>query len=273
MDATNHAGLSLLPGAAPLDMANLSREVIVIPNLDTGDTERTYAPEHEHTAWGQDHTQAWYEERLLTHRDLADITDLEATRRRYLDERGASEPALSLMALVARATVIALGSYPRCHGRAAGWAGASMQRRGCHLGIVVATERGQVVPVLRDAERKTTRELAMALEEAEACAHRGTPADMAMGHSTFVLADMDHAGLGSNVDDAQAMLGPAAGAVLGLGRARIHPVEWEGAFLERLYLPLSLTYACRRISEADAVGFTRAVAELLANPLRLLMAC
>lgn len=287
MSTTSHVGISLLPGADRLDIASSSREVIEIPNLDRGDAGRTRALGTEPPVrWdpGCPHDcpddcpharlQARHEIALLTHRDLADITDLEAARRRYVDERGASEPTLSLIALVARAVVIALTAFPRCNGGATGRAGASMQRRGCHLGIAVDTAGGRMVPVVGDAEHKSTRALAMEIEEAIARAHRGALVPADMGRSTFILADMASAGSDRSADDAaQAMLRPAAVAVLGLRQPRIHPVEWEGAVLERLYLPLSLTYDARVINKTDAARFTRAVAELLANPLRLLMAC
>ena len=98
---------------------------------------------------------SWSEIPHVTHHDLADVTELEEARRRYEAGKDKAEPKLTWTALVVKAVVVGLRASSLDLERE-----ELVTKRYVHVGVAVDTEHGLLVPVLRDADRKTTREIA-----------------------------------------------------------------------------------------------------------------
>jgi pyruvate dehydrogenase E2 component (dihydrolipoyllysine-residue acetyltransferase) len=136
-----------------------------------------------------------------------------------------------------------------------------------HIGLAVDTERGLLVPVIRDADRKSIGQLAVAIgDKAErARAKKIKPDEMEGG--TFTISNQG--GIGGT-QFTPIVMWPQA-AILGISRTAIEPVMVDGAFAPRPVLPLALSYDHRIIDGADAARFLRWLCEALEMPLNLWM--
>ena len=109
---------------------------------------------------------SWSEIPHVTHHDLADVTELEDARRRYEAEKDKAGPKLTWTALVVKAVVVGLRAFPRVNSSLDLEREELVIKRYVHVGVAVDTEHGLLVPVLRDADRKTTREIAAEIADA-----------------------------------------------------------------------------------------------------------
>ena len=195
----------------------------------------------------------------VTQHDLADVTDLEAFRKAHQ-----GPPKLTVTAFALKACAVALKEYPAVNSSLDAAAGQLVLKRYYHLGVAVDTERGLLVPVVRDVDRKSVAALAQELTDVAERARQGK-ADMQGG--TFTITNLG--GLGGT--GFTPIVNYPEVAILGLARARWEPTVRDGQIVPRLQLPLSLSYDHRVIDGALAARFTRRVAELLENPLMMLL--
>lgn len=199
----------------------------------------------------------------VTQHDLADITDLDAFRR----EQEGKGPRLTVTAFALKAAAIALKQFPQFNSSLDTAAGQLVLKRYYHIGVAVDTERGLLVPVLRDVDKKSVRELAQELTDiAEKARQKKVTADDMRG-GTFTITNLG--GIGG-VGFSPIVNYPEV-AILGLSRARLQPVIRDGQMVSRLMLPVSVSYDHRVIDGADAARFTRRIAEMLENPLVMLL--
>jgi pyruvate dehydrogenase E2 component (dihydrolipoamide acetyltransferase) len=213
---------------------------------------RRKTAEHMALAWGQiPH---------VTQHDEADITDLDAFRRQ---QKGPG-PKLTMTVFALKASAIALQQFPQFNSSLDLVNGHLVLKRYYHLGVAVDTERGLLVPVLRDVEKKSINDLAQELLEVAEKARQGK-VDMTGG--TFTITNLG--GIGGTAFTP--IVNYPEVAILGMTRARLQPVVRDGAITPRLLLPLSLSYDHRVIDGADAARFTRRIAELLEQPLTMLL--
>jgi pyruvate dehydrogenase E2 component (dihydrolipoamide acetyltransferase) len=206
---------------------------------------------------------SWSQIPHVTHNDLADTTDLEAFRRNH-DAKG---PKLTVTAFALKACAVALREFPHFNASLDLAGGQLIRKNYIHIGVAVDTDRGLLVPVLRDVDKKSIRELAGELTEiAEKARNRKLgPDDMKGG--TFTISNLG--GIGGT--GFTPIVNWPEVAILGMSRSRYEPVWKDGAFVPRLMLPLSLSYDHRVIDGADGARFTRRVASLLENPMLLLV--
>ncbi|HLJ92203.1 MAG TPA: dihydrolipoamide acetyltransferase family protein [Gemmataceae bacterium] len=205
---------------------------------------------------------AWSTVPHVTQHDQADVTDLDAFRRQ---QHG--EPKLTVTAFALKAAVIALEQFPQFNASLDLAAGQLVRKRYYHLGIAVDTDRGLLVPVLRDVDRKTIYELAQELAAvAERARQKKLQVDEMRG-GTFTITNLG--GIGGT--GFTPIVNYPEVAILGLSRSRLQPVVRESQIVARLLLPLSLSYDHRVIDGADAARFTRRIADLLENPLQMLL--
>jgi pyruvate dehydrogenase E2 component (dihydrolipoamide acetyltransferase) len=202
---------------------------------------------------------AWSTIPHVTQHDLADVTDLEAFRK---EQKGG--PKLTVTAFALKASAIALKEFPQFNASLDVAAGQLLLKRYYHVGVAVDTEGGLLVPVIRDADKKSIAELAQELTDVAEQARKGK-ADMQGG--TFTITNLG--GIGGT--GFTPIINWPEVAILGLSRSRLEPVVRDGQVVPRLMLPLSLSYDHRVIDGAAAARFTRRLAEMLENPLVMLL--
>jgi pyruvate dehydrogenase E2 component (dihydrolipoamide acetyltransferase) len=203
---------------------------------------------------------AWNTIPHVTQHDLADVTELDAFRKSQ-DGKG---PKLTVTAFALKACAAALKQYPTFNASLDLANNQLVLKRYYHIGVAVDTEGGLLVPVLRDVDKKSVNELAQELNETAEKARHGK-ADMSGG--TFTITNLG--GIGGTAFTP--IVNWPEVAILGMSRSRLEPVVRGGQVVPRLMLPLSLSYDHRVIDGAAAARFTRRVAELLENPLLMLL--
>jgi pyruvate dehydrogenase E2 component (dihydrolipoamide acetyltransferase) len=206
---------------------------------------------------------AWNVIPHVTQHDLADITDLESFRK----EHSTKELKLTVTAFALKAAAIALKQFPSFNASLDTANTQLVVKRHYHVGVAVDTPSGLVVPVLRDVDRKSVLQLAEELTAVAGRARDGKldPAEMKGG--TFTITNLG--GIGGTAFTP--IVNWPEVAILGLSRGRTEPAFRDGQVVPRLMLPLSLSYDHRVIDGAAAARFTRFVAELLEQPLRMVL--
>lgn len=221
-------------------------------------------------------SEAWRSIPHVTHVDEADVTELEAFRRRQSE--GLSDPreAPSLTVLVVKAVAAVLKEYPRFNASLDAAAEELVYKRYRHIGVAVDTDRGLLVPVVRDVDRKSLRELARHLDELTERARSAELGRDEMAGASFTVTNVGAIG-GIHLSP---LIDPPQVAILGLGRARLEPRirDTQGSRLAdrhdvraRLVLPLCLGFDHRVNDGADAARFSNRLVELLGDPERFAM--
>jgi pyruvate dehydrogenase E2 component (dihydrolipoamide acetyltransferase) len=242
-------------GSAPTRLPDFSR---------WGEVERQPMTRLERTAVSR-LTLAWNTIPHVTQHDEADITLLEEARRRYTRGRAPGDPKITWTVLAVKSVVHALRAMPRFNASYDPDTQELILKKYFHIGIAVDTERGLLVPVLRDADRKSTGEIA---DEIAQLAKRARDKKLLvedMEGGTFTISNLG--GLGGTAFTP--IVNHPEVAILGMSRARLVP-DLEGGAPHRI-LPLSLSYDHRVIDGANSVRFLRRVIKMLEDPLHLLL--
>jgi pyruvate dehydrogenase E2 component (dihydrolipoamide acetyltransferase) len=201
----------------------------------------------------------------VTHHEEADITELEAFRKRTNEEYAKQGVKLTMVALLLKACVAALKEFPELNASLDG--DELVLKRYYHLGFAADTPQGLVVPVIRDVDKKGLIDIARELTELSGKARDGKlgPADMTGG--TFTVSSLG--GLGGT--GFTPIVNAPEVAILGVTRSALKPV-WNGAeFVPRLMVPLSLSYDHRVIDGALAARFASHLANVLTDMRRVLL--
>jgi pyruvate dehydrogenase E2 component (dihydrolipoamide acetyltransferase) len=212
-------------------------------------------------------TVAWRTMPMVTQNDLADITDLEAGRKRIVDVQPKGSPKITMTVLAIKACVAALREFPNFNSSYDMNAGELVLKKYYHVGIAVDTERGLVVPVIRDADKKSIRDLAAEVGALAEKARTGKLGIDEMRGGSFTITNLG--GIGGT--SFTPIVNYPEVAILGMSRSSLQPVVKDGQIVPRLMLPLSLTYDHRVIDGADGARFTARLVQLFSDPLRLLM--
>jgi len=206
---------------------------------------------------------SWSQVPHVTQHDVADITDLDAFRR----QQEGNGPKLTVTAFALKAAAIALRQFPQFNASLDLAGNQLIVKHYYHIGIAVDTERGLLVPVIRDVDKKSVHDLAQEMADlAERARQKKLTADQMRG-GTFTISNLG--GIGGT--GFTPIVNYPEVAILGMSRARLQPVAREGQFVPRLLLPLSLSYDHRVIDGAAAARFTRRLAEMLENPMVMLV--
>src|SRR5262249_7486051 len=175
---------------------------------------------------------AWSQVPHVTQHDLADVTDLDAFRR---SQDGGKGPKLTVTAFALKAAAIALQEIPHFNASLDPAAARLIRQRYYPLGVAVDTDRGLRVPVIRDVDRKSIRQLAAEVAEAaEKARQRKLPIEEMRG-GTFTITNLGGIG-GSGFTP---IVNWPEVAILGLSRGRLEAVVKEGQGQRRPRLPLS----------------------------------
>jgi len=200
----------------------------------------------------------------VTHNDLADITELDSFRKQQ-DKDG---PKLTVTAFALKAAAIALKQFPQFNATLDLTNNQLILKNYYHLGLAVDTERGLLVPVLRDVDKKSVHELAKEMAEMADRARQKKLVAEDMRGGSFTITNIGSIG-GTSFTP---IINYPEVAILGMLRSRLQPI-WRdnGTVVPRLMLPLSLSYDHRVIDGADAARFVRFIVEMLENPLVMLL--
>jgi pyruvate dehydrogenase E2 component (dihydrolipoamide acetyltransferase) len=199
----------------------------------------------------------------VTQHDQADVTDIEAFRK----QQEGKGPKLTVTAFVLKACAILLKQFPQFNSSLDERGGQLVFKQYYHLGVAVDTERGLVVPALRDVDKKSVHDIGKEMTELAEKARQRKLSIEDMQGASFTISNLG--GIGGT--GFTPIVNWPQVAILGLSRSRMAPVWKDGQFIPRLTLPLSLSYDHRVIDGADAARFTRRLAELLENPLVMLL--
>lgn len=200
--------------------------------------------------------------------DEADLTALVALRERLKPEAEAQGVKLTYLPFIVKAVVRALKKFPMLNTSLDEERQEIVYKRYYHIGLAVATERGLIVPVLRDADRKSVLEIAREIVELSQKAREGRLAPEEVSGSTFTITNIGSVGATLsfpiiNLPDA---------AILGVHSIRKRPwVMPDGSIRPRDIMFLSLSFDHRLVDGAEAAMFTREVIRLLENPDLLLL--
>jgi pyruvate dehydrogenase E2 component (dihydrolipoamide acetyltransferase) len=250
--------------ASPVQAISPSAQAPALPNFEEWGPIEGQPLNAVRKATARQMSLAWSLIPHVTQHDLADITDLEAFRKQQSEGKG---PKLTVTAFVLRAAAVALRESPNFNASLDLASNRLILKRYYHIGVAVDTEGGLLVPVLRDVDKKHVRELA---EELNAIAQRARDRKLDAAElkgGTFTITNLG--GIGGTAFTP--IVNYPEVAILGLSRSRLEPVVRDGQIVPRLMLPLSLSYDHRVIDGAAAARFTRRLAELLENPLMMLL--
>jgi pyruvate dehydrogenase E2 component (dihydrolipoamide acetyltransferase) len=210
-------------------------------------------------------SEAWNTIPHVTQHDRADITELEQLRARFAPKAEEAGGKMTVTAIALKVCAAALKVFPQFNASIDMEKEEIVYKQYIHIGVAADTDRGLLVPVIRDVDKKNIVELAVELSQLSKKARdkKITPGDMEGG--TFTITNLG--GIGG-VGFTPIVNHPEV-AILGLSRSRIEP-EWiNGKFEPRLILPLSLSYDHRLIDGADAARFLRWIAEAFEQPFLL----
>jgi len=213
--------------------------------------------------------EAWNTIPHVTQHDRADITELEQLRARFAPKAEEAGGKMTVTAIALKVCSAALKVFPQFNASIDLDKEEIVYKQYINIGVAADTDRGLLVPVIRDVDKKNIVELAVELSQLSKKAREKklTPADMEGG--TFTITNLG--GIGG-VGFTPIVNHPEV-AILGLSRSRMEP-EWivekdGGKFEPRLILPLSLSYDHRLIDGADAARFLRWIAEAFEQPFLL----
>jgi len=209
--------------------------------------------------------QAWTTIPHVTQQDHADITELEQLRAKFAPKAQEAGGKMTVTAIALKVCASALKIFPQFNASIDMAKEEIVYKQYINIGVAVDTDRGLLVPVIRDVDKKNIVELATELTQLSVKAREKklTPEEMQGG--TFTITNLG--GIGGT--GFSPIVNHPEVAILGLSRSSMQPVFIGGKFEPRLVLPLSLSYDHRLIDGADAARFLRWVAEAFEQPFLL----
>ena len=203
----------------------------------------------------------------VTQFDEADITELEAFRKKSNIEYADKGIKITMLSFMMKAVVAGLKEFPRFNSSLDTSGESLIQKNYYHIGIAVATPDGLVVPVIRDVDQKSLTDLATELREVSVKARDKKLKPSEMQGGCFTISSLG--GIGGT--SFTPIVNAPEVAILGVSRSKMQPV-WNGSDFEpRLICPLSLSYDHRVIDGAQGAAFTAFLNRVLSDVRYLLM--
>jgi pyruvate dehydrogenase E2 component (dihydrolipoamide acetyltransferase) len=278
-DVKEHARriLSSVPSTSPGAGGGAQRAARALPDFQKwGEVERQPVSNirrvtSEHLSY------AWNTIPHVTQFDKADVTSIEALRKKYKEQVGKAGGNLTVTAMLVRILATAVKTFPQFNASIDTERGELIYKKYVNVGVAVDTDRGLLVPVIRNADQKNITQISVEIQQAAEKARdkKLTLDDMSGGGITI----SNLGGIGGTYFTP--IVNWPEVAILGVSRAVTEPV-WvsgqrsggpsgppEGRFEPRQMLPLSLSYDHRVIDGADAMRFLRWVVEAIEQPFLL----
>ena len=209
--------------------------------------------------------EAWSAIPHVTQQDKADITELEHLRTKFAPKAAEAGGKMTVTAIALKVCASALKIFPQFNASIDMEKEEIVYKQFINIGVAVDTDRGLLVPVIRDVDKKNIVELAAELTglSKKARDKKLSPADMEGG--TFTITNLG--GIGGT--GFSPIVNYPEVSILGLSRSSTEPVWMDNKFEPRMVLPLSLSYDHRLIDGADAARFLRWIAEAFEQPFLL----
>lgn len=210
---------------------------------------------------------AWAAIPMVTHTHEVDVTILEGLRKQYGKQVEAAGGKLTVTAVMLKIVASALRIFPKFNASVDMEANEIIYRDYVSVGIAVDTDRGLLVPVVRDADHKNLLKICVELNDLAERARARKVSVEEMRGGGFSITNLG--GLG--VQHFTPLINWPEVAVLGIGRTRTQAVWRDGQLEPRQMLPLSLTYDHRVIDGADAARFMHWIIEALEQPFLVML--
>jgi pyruvate dehydrogenase E2 component (dihydrolipoamide acetyltransferase) len=207
----------------------------------------------------------WQQIPHVTIHDSADISALEPLRKRYADRAEALGGKLTMAVMVCKAVASALKAFPKFNASIDMAAHRTIYKKYVNLGVAVSTDRGLVVPVIRDADHKNMVEIAAEITKIAKKARSGKIEMSDIEGGTFTVTNLGRVG-GSHFTP---IINYPEVAILGMGRTFLEAAPDQDKGDPRLMLPLSLSFDHRLIDGAEAAKFLGWIIEAIEEPLVL----
>ncbi|WP_428307157.1 2-oxo acid dehydrogenase subunit E2 [Lacipirellula sp.] len=204
----------------------------------------------------------------LTNFDDVDVTDLERIRKESQKDYDSQGVKLTTLPFLVKALAVALKNHPIINASVSDEGNEIIYKEYVNIGIAVDTEKGLIVPVLRDADRKNIPQIARELVQIADAARNGTFKVEDLRGGTFTISNLGAIGGTYSTP----IINPPEVAILLIGRSRMLPQWIDNSFQPRLMMPLSISYDHRIVDGAAAQRFLNDVKGYLAHPGRLLLA-
>jgi len=199
----------------------------------------------------------------VTQLDEADVTEVEAFRKNHAAVAEKAGGKLTVTAILLKIVATALRKFPRFNASLDMPNHEIVYKKYVNVGIAVDTDRGLLVPVVRDADRKSIVELSAELSDLASRTRNKKIKPEEMDGGNFTISNLG--GIGGT-SFTPVVFSPQV-AILGVARAETKPVYSDGEFKPRLILPLSLSYDHRVIDGADGARFLHWICTALSEPL------
>ena len=209
----------------------------------------------------------WSNVPQVTQYDQADVTILEEFRRQYSQQVEQAGGKLTITSIMLKVIASVLKEFPKFNASVDAEREEIIYKKYFNVAVAVDTDRGLLVPVIRDVDKKSILELSVELTQLaeKARRHKIGPDDMVGGN--FTISNLGGIG-GTNF--APIIYWPQV-AILGISRARQQPIYIDGRIEPRMILPLSLSYDHRIIDGTDGLRFLRRIIENLEKPFLFIM--
>ncbi|ORU90538.1 MAG: dihydrolipoamide acetyltransferase [Cycloclasticus sp. symbiont of Poecilosclerida sp. M] len=266
-DIKNHVKQVMSGASAPA--AAIGMGIPAIPSIDFskfGEIEEKPLSKIKRLT-GTNLTRAWLNVPMVTHHEVADITDMEAFRKSLKSDAEKRGVKVTFLAFIMKALVAALKEFPQFNASLSADGQSLIYKKYFNIGIAVATPSGLVVPVFKGVDKTNIFDLAEQMGEISKKARDGKLSPKEMQGACMTISSLG--GIGGTAFTP--IVNAPEVAILGATRADMRPV-WNGEkFVPRLMLPLDMTYDHRVIDGADAAAFMVAMAGYLNDIRRVLL--
>ncbi|KAF0153122.1 MAG: pyruvate dehydrogenase E2 component [Ignavibacteria bacterium] len=210
---------------------------------------------------------AWATVPHVTQFDKADITELEKIRKQFGKQVETAGGKLTVTGILLKVIVSAMKIYPQFNASVDMEKNEIIYKKYVHIGIAVDTEKGLLVPVIKDVDKKNITQLSLDLAEVSRKARDKKLGLEDMQGGCFTISNLG--GIGGTYFTP--IVNTPEVAILGVSKSAYEPVYIDGKFEPRLMMPLSLSYDHRIIDGADAIRFLRWIINALENPFLLVL--
>jgi 2-oxoisovalerate dehydrogenase E2 component (dihydrolipoyl transacylase) len=201
----------------------------------------------------------------FTYVEEVDVTNVEQLRAELNRQYEGSRPRLTVLPLLMRAVIVAVGEFPQMNARFKDDDGVVERHAAVHVGVATQTSKGLMVPVVDHAERHDIWSLAAEVARLSAAARDGTVTLDELHGSTITITSLGALG---GVVTTPVINYPEV-AIVGVNKIVTRPAFTDGAWLPRQMMNLSSSFDHRVVDGWEAAQFVQRIKSLLETPALL----